>query len=343
MLRLPVMARKIEIALEDIRYKELYSQRRSRLPLADIEIEFLDSLKELVPAVWLPVSRRLPITDDDDNRVILRRHSKLETVDVRLRELIKGLSHYRLSLDARLSKCYKDFEKKVLQIILYNKKYDKIASVSIDPPKPDEKKQLLKAFEVAGLLDTQMKDRINEHFLSAEDAFKRMQTSGGKRSVQIEDIFIIPLIGRTKSLVQFAQELEKEREELFKPLKRFENIVNSYLINKNVEVSDNGEIKIFFTSDPDKMLNYIQLSSGEKQILILLIQALLTENIPVVYVADEPELSLHVSWQEKLIKSLTELCSQIQIIVATHSPDIVGEFVNKVIKLGNNNGNFSKN
>ena len=75
------------------------------------------------------------------------------------------------------------------------------------------------------------------------------------------------------------------------------------------------------------------LSSGEKQILILLTQALLREDQPVVYVADEPELSLHVAWQEKLLKSLLELGGQVQIIVATHSPDIVGPFVDKVIDL----------
>ena len=71
----------------------------------------------------------------------------------------------------------------------------------------------------------------------------------------------------------------------------------------------------------------------KKQILILLTQALLRVDEPVVYIADEPELSLHVTWQEKLLESLVTLGGQKQIIVATHSPDIVGDFRDKVIDL----------
>lgn len=53
----------------------------------------------------------------------------------------------------------------------------------------------------------------------------------------------------------------------------------------------------------------------------------------MVYVADEPELSLHVIWQEKLLRSLTKLAQQCQFIVATHSPDIAGGFGDKIIDL----------
>jgi predicted ATP-dependent endonuclease of OLD family len=53
----------------------------------------------------------------------------------------------------------------------------------------------------------------------------------------------------------------------------------------------------------------------------------------VVYVADEPELSLHVEWQEILLRSLINLAEELQLVVATHSPDIVGEFQDHVIKL----------
>jgi predicted ATPase len=101
-----------------------------------------------------------------------------------------------------------------------------------------------------------------------------------------------------------------------------------------VKVLDNGDFRIESSSVPDKPLRPEQLSSGEKQLLILLTQALLCEREPVVYVADEPELSLHVTWQEKLISSILQLGGQIQVIVATHSPDIVGPYRNKVVDLG---------
>ncbi len=49
--------------------------------------------------------------------------------------------------------------------------------------------------------------------------------------------------------------------------------------------------------------------------------------------ADEPELSLHVDWQEKLLGALTQLAGRCQFIVATHSPDFASGFGDKVIDL----------
>jgi predicted ATPase len=156
-----------------------------------------------------------------------------------------------------------------------------------------------------------------------------------KKIFDVDTAFVIPLISRTKSIVEDARKLEDDRKRLFEPLTRFEEIVDSFLNQKNISINDNG--KLIVTSIATNQELQLQfLSSGEKQILILLTQALLWEDKPVIYVADEPELSLHVLWQEKLLSSLVELSKNIQIIVATHSPDIVGPYINKVIDLGEN-------
>lgn len=310
-----------------------------RTPILANELD--QQLKELVKAVWLPVSRRLPISEDIEDLEFVTRFD-LESVDVRLRELLQELTKYRLTLDAQLSERYKEFEKRVLQMILYNKQYDRLTAISdLKLPTQDEREQLISAFRVAGLLDSQMQKRIDEHFEAAQEAINRMATKRGKRgelSVQIDvdDLLIIPLISRTKSIIQFARDLEHERENLFTPLHKYEEIVNSFLNGKVVKVEDNGKLKIESLRQKHELISHL-LSSGEKQILILLTQALLWEGQPIVYVADEPELSLHVSWQEKLLKSLQDLGKQIQIIVATHSPDIVGPFVENVIDLSSNN------
>jgi len=68
-------------------------------------------------------------------------------------------------------------------------------------------------------------------------------------------------------------------------------------------------------------------------LLIILGQSLLQEYSNHVYIADEPELSLHVDWQEKLVSNLKNLNPNSQIIFATHSPDIVGNFYDSIIKV----------
>ena len=285
-------------------------------------------LTALVPLVWLPVSRRLPLTEDEEERST--RTEPLESVDLHFEELSKGLSRYHSGLNAQLSKRYRKFENQVLSVILYSKEYDQINSIPSYLPTEAEKDQLRRAFNAAGLLDEQMRSRINDHFAAAEETVKRI--SGSKTvALELEDILVLPLIIRMKNMVEYARELEEDREHIFAPLRLYEKTVNSFLDDKSISVDERGELEIKSVSGSN--LNPHFLSSGEKQILILLTEALLRVDEPVVYIADEPELSLHVTWQEKLLESLVTLGGQKQIIVATHSPDIVGKFRDNVITL----------
>ena len=287
-------------------------------------------LTPLVPLVWLPVSRRLPVTEDKEEQHT--REGSLESVDLRLGESLEGLSRYHSSLNTLLSERYKSFEREVLSVILYSKDRDALNSISFSSPAKTkaEKKQLLGAFEDAGLLDEQMQNRINEHFATAEEIVKRF--SGSFNDLTTEDLLVLPLINRTQAMVECAAELEKDREDIFHNLRHYEETVNSFLHDKFIKVDESGQLKIESSSPTN--LNPRLLSSGEKQILILLTQALLRFDQPVVYIADEPELSLHVEWHEKLLESLRSLGGDMQIIVATHSPDIVGKFRDNVITLG---------
>ena len=142
------------------------------------------------------------------------------------------------------------------------------------------------------------KDNIDDHFAAADDAATRLKE--GARALDITTLFIFPLVNRTKSMVRFARELEQQRSELFKALDLYQTIVNSFLTGKTIAVSDRGELRITPLKQKRDHLEWRQLSSGEKQILILLTQALIWERNPVVYVADEPELSLHVTCAGKV-------------------------------------------
>lgn len=75
---------------------------------------------------------------------------------------------------------------------------------------------------------------------------------------------------------------------------------------------------------PGGNLDLVELSSGEKQMIILLGQMYISNRKPVIYIADEPEVSLHVKWQEKLVDALLIINPKAQFLLATHSPDIIG-------------------
>lgn len=318
--------------LDDVRAFEFARRRRGRFELPELQ----QRLHGLVPAVWLPVSRRLPIADEEEmaRRSLHRR--PLESVDECLAGLVDQLQRYRLSLNAELSELRKDFQRHSLENILYDKQHDRTFRnpTSLVPPTEEDKQKLLQAFRDVGFVDSRMETRINEHFAVAKQAIDRLKKQAGEKlAIDFETFLILPLIARTRSIVEFAQELETKRGKLFAPLHEFESIVNSFLNEKSVKVSDRGELVITPERQQRGLLEWRHLSSGEKQILILLTQALLSARTPLVYVADEPELSLHVSWQEKLLGALTRIAGRCQFIVATHSPDIAAGFGSRVIDL----------
>ena len=100
---------------------------------------------------------------------------------------------------------------------------------------------------------------------------------------------------------------------------------------KVFSIDEKNELKITTQSGKDLPLKL--LSSGEKQLLIVLGEALLQQNEACVYIADEPELSLHVKWQESLVDNLLNLNPRAQIIFATHSPDVVSRFGDRVFDM----------
>ena len=120
---------------------------------------------------------------------------------------------------------------------------------------------------------------------------------------------------------------------IYSPASKFIEVVNSLLApRKKISISSQNELVVEGSRD-NRKIELDDLSSGEKQLLIILGQALLQESASVVFIADEPELSLHVEWQERLTPSIAELNPNAQIVFATHSPDIVGAYTNRIIDM----------
>ena len=82
------------------------------------------------------------------------------------------------------------------------------------------------------------------------------------------------------------------------------------------------ENEIRFSQIGETLVPY-QLSSGEKQMLAILLTVLVEDQQPYVLFMDEPEVSLHIEWQKQLIDLVVELNPNVQIILTTHSPAVI--------------------
>lgn len=169
-----------------------------------------------------------------------------------------------------------------------------------------------------------------EHHLSL---FQKSRTNvKNTGSITITDLLHIYNTWRTYSLTKEYENLQKEKERIFQQKEIFLTTINK-LFNgrKELKISEKNELQVISkNNDP---MSIRDLSSGEKQILILLGETLLQEKKPTLYIADEPELSLHIKWQESLTECIKKVNTNAQIIFATHSPDIVGAHSDKIINM----------
>ena len=105
------------------------------------------------------------------------------------------------------------------------------------------------------------------------------------------------------------------------PKKRFQDIIDDLFTETGKKIV-RTENEIRFTQVGETLFPY-NLSSGEKQILAILLTVLVEDNLPYVLLMDEPEVSLHVEWQKRLIDLIMELNPNVQVILTTHSPAVI--------------------
>ena len=110
-------------------------------------------------------------------------------------------------------------------------------------------------------------------------------------------------------------------QKLSEKKKRFQDIVDE-LFDETGKKIVRTENEIRFTQIGETLVPY-QLSSGEKQMLVILLTVLVEDNLPYVLFMDEPEVSLHIEWQKRLIDLCLELNPNVQIILTTHSPAVI--------------------
>ena len=103
--------------------------------------------------------------------------------------------------------------------------------------------------------------------------------------------------------------------------RRFQDLVDE-LFSETGKRLIRQKNEIMFTQIGEELSPY-KLSSGEKQMLAIMLTVLIEDNEPHVLFMDEPEVSLHIDWQQRMIEIIRELNPNVQIILTTHSPALI--------------------
>ncbi|ADV43282.1 AAA family ATPase [Bacteroides helcogenes] len=107
------------------------------------------------------------------------------------------------------------------------------------------------------------------------------------------------------------------------PKRKFQDLMDG-LFSYTRKKIDRRSNEIVFHQDGERLSPY-KLSSGEKQMLVILLTVLVRDGGHCVLFMDEPEASLHIEWQQKLIGMIRELNPNVQLVLTTHSPAVIME------------------
>ena len=120
-------------------------------------------------------------------------------------------------------------------------------------------------------------------------------------------------------------------------LHKYDNIFNKVSILKDI-INERFNHKLFFISsrngftflpsnDPILDIPVEKLSSGEQNELVLFYELLFKCDAKDLILIDEPEISLHLAWLQAMIGDLKRITKEngASLLIATHSPDFVGD------------------
>ncbi|QVM98736.1 AAA family ATPase [Pseudomonas sp. SORT22] len=142
----------------------------------------------------------------------------------------------------------------------------------------------------------------------------------------------------TGALVVYRDALRERRsfqESIFEELDKYFAAVNNFLEQKTLRYVPDTHRRIprVGLQFPDGSWSSIRvMSSGERQLLTML-YAVTKMSADTLVLIDEPELSLHIDWQEELLEKMMDQLGNRQIIVCTHSPAIASSYQDCMIEV----------
>lgn len=167
---------------------------------------------------------------------------------------------------------------------------------------------------------------------------KRKSNSSGERDfAMIEWTFNKTNIDKLSTLSKMVATYNSKVNQIRAYTNEYLATINRFMHDsgKSIIFNSNGDLRVVLESEGEDERDIDTLSSGEIQLVVILTHLYFNPEVKRanVFVIDEPELSLHVQWQEKFVEGILEASGQTQFILATHSPTIILDKVKNCVEI----------
>lgn len=307
----------------------------------------IKEIKKLFNYVYLPLNRLTSMDSLPDYEVSpFRRRRYIRDTNSYLNNSLEIIKRFVqdscMKINIEENNINNEFRKKILQSATRVSKENSIDKLLVDSEKLNVKQvekaktDYINTLKDLDVINDEFSQKIEQFFDDFLKEIIEREKSDNKETYRLQYIFLFSDYLRIQQVVKFAQENEKKKVLNRHDKDLFQDTINKFLntssMDKRMEVSKDGTINFYCK---DRQIQLPDLSSGEKQIIITFASFIFGfQNVSdSIYIVDEPESSLHLEWQSMFIQSLLNTKKNVQLIFATHSPDLIGEFRNKAIKV----------
>ena len=287
-------------------------------PLAEVD----GQLAKLFPSqvLYMPTYRRIeqdlrelfPNFDEETRRRLSRSIARHRHNDRSYVELVQfGMEDVQAMVTSRIDRLKEQVRVELNELAgsylrdVIRGDAEKYERTDIEELDDDEVDRILARVE-EGTLRAQDKNRLRK-------AIRAIRTGGGSEESS-QERYLAHFFTKVVDMHRSQQQRESQ-------LRHFVSVCNEYLEGKCIEYND-SEYSMRILGDGDFEIEMGQLSSGEKQVLSLFSHVYLSDAGSFYVVIDEPELSLSVDWQKRLLPDLVNSGRCDFLAAVTHSPFI---------------------
>jgi ABC-type lipoprotein export system ATPase subunit len=324
-----ISQRKYRLRLMAIEERRFPTSIRRRLQEEALDIRH--ELEELVSVTSLSVYR---LRHDDDYEVRDNRGARVVSpVDYRLGQALSGLTQYQLELSQKAREVSAKLQTDVLASILYGEEDARDVGYELNFDKSEEQTRLISAYAQLNSLNPEIRKKIRTHVNAIDETITNIigesDSKDESKTRKVLDIKPLEALRKTRRIIDLSLDAKNKTQNIYSQIDKFLKIIKEFIKDKTFEF-ESGNLVI---KTAHGEVGHERLSSGEKQLIILLVEALLQDCRPHVFLADEPELSLHIAWQRMVLPAVMDLNPSAQIIAATHSPEVASKYPDSIFDM----------
>lgn len=193
----------------------------------------------------------------------------------------------------------------------------------------DNKSTYIKTLDEIGVYDKNLEEEIDYFFKSFKKAYEEYSNNSDKTLLGVNLAWQYAEFTKIRKITELAKDFEKTKNRIRRPRELFLELIEGFFNSSGTKKKPNidKEGRLYFEIG-NRRLNLRDLSSGEKQIVITFASMIfgLKGKQTGIFIVDEPEASLHLEWQKKFVPSILQTEKNVQLIFATHSPELIGQF-----------------